>query len=171
MIAALLALLLAAQSAPYEMRGQATWYGSTQRTACVDGFLRTCTPYLSKQDGGRGGELTMYAAVGTFKNFRDKPYEVDVCRLDTYDCVRVVVRDYCDACAKDGDAGRVIDLSPHAFKRLAPLGLGVIRVVVRRVYPARYQTTPSTPRDATTLRVSLEVERERDAGRGVAGTL
>ncbi len=168
MIAALLALLLTAQSAPYEMRGQATWYGSTQPTSCVDGFLRTCSPYLSKKDGGRGGELLMYAAVGTFKNFRDKPYQVDVCRVDTGACVRVVVRDYCEACAKAKRGGRVIDLSPHAFRRLAPLGLGVIRVVVRRVAPERLPRPLETRRPFASRSTSSVEER---AGRGVARAL
>lgn len=171
MIAALLALLLTAQSAPYEMRGQATWYGSTQRTSCVDGFLRTCTPYLSKRDGGRGGELLMYAAVGTFKNFHDKPYQVDVCRVDTGACVRVVVRDYCEACAKAKTGGRVIDLSPYAFRRLAPLGRGVIRVIVRRVVPTRYQTRRSTPQTRRPFASRSTSSVEVGGGRGVAGAL
>ena len=42
------------------------------------------------------------------------------------DCVRVTLIDWC-AC--EGD--RVIDLYGHAFRRLAPLGTGIVRVSVR----------------------------------------
>lgn len=117
--------------------GVATWYGSTSpaKQYCVGGFKNTCSPYKSKADGGRGGELVMYAAVGVWR-FTDKPYRVRVCRKDQpTTCVEVTVRDYCEACRRSlkktwTNKSRVIDLSPSAFSRLAPLGRGIVRVTV-----------------------------------------
>ena len=114
----------------YGVRGRATWYASR----CPDGvpsFLGrrdTCRPYLSKKDGGRGGELVLYAAAGWFR-YGMAPVEAVVYFHATGRSVRVVVRDYCDACAK----GRaVIDLSPTAFIAGGlTLGRGVARVSVR----------------------------------------
>lgn len=108
--------------------GDATWYGDGGR--CHDGYLRTCSPYKSKAQGGRGGELVMYAAVGSWK-WGDKPYDVRVCKRGNQDkCVVVTVRDFCKAC-KNGFG--LIDLSPAAFKKLAPLWRGRIHVVIRAV--------------------------------------
>lgn len=101
-------------------RGDATWYGWGGR--CVDGFKRTCSPYLS-------GERRIYAAVGTWK-WGDKPYAVKVCAVKTGKCVWAIVRDFCRAC-KDGHG--IIDLSPRLFRQLAPLGHGRIKVTVERV--------------------------------------
>lgn len=95
----------------------ATWYGDGGR--CHDGYLRTCSPYLS-------GEQVYYAAVGTWR-WGDTPYMVTVCRKKTTDCVKVWVRDFCRAC-KNGFG--LIDLSPAAFKKLAPLSKGRINVTV-----------------------------------------
>ena len=106
----------------------ATWYGDGGR--CHDGYFRTCSPYKSKAQGGRGGELVMYAAVGSWR-WGDKPYEIRVCKRENQDkCVVVTVRDFCRAC-KNGFG--VIDLSPAAFKKLAPLWRGRIHVVIRSV--------------------------------------
>ena len=97
--------------------GDATWYGDGGR--CHDGYLRTCSPYLS-------GEQVFYAAVGSWR-WGDKPYRVNVCRVSNGRCVVVWVRDFCLACKnKHG----VVDLSPAAFKKLAPLWKGRINVVV-----------------------------------------
>jgi hypothetical protein len=95
----------------------------------------TCSPYLSKEDGGRGGELVRYAAAGWFR-WGMRPVYALVTSLDTGRSTLVLVRDYCAA----ADDGRVIlDLSPVAFTDLwrdgAPdpltLGRGVARVSVR----------------------------------------
>jgi rare lipoprotein A (peptidoglycan hydrolase) len=107
--------------------GQATWYGYTgnKATHCYGGYRNTCSPYLSKEDGGRGGELVMYAAVHGFK-YRDKPYKVRVClHSKPSKCVVVVVRD-----AIGGHSKTLIDLSPAAFIQLAPLSRGVLKVKV-----------------------------------------
>lgn len=101
--------------------GDATWYGDGGR--CHDGYLRTCSPYLS-------GEQVFYAAVGSWR-WGDKPYDVRVCkRGNTRKCVTVTVRDFCRAC-KNGFG--LIDLSPAAFKKLAPLWRGRIHVVIRSI--------------------------------------
>jgi hypothetical protein len=77
----------------------------------------------------------MYAAVGSWR-WKDEPYRVKVCRADDVRvCVVVMVRDYCGRCFKDSKKAwtrnsRAIDLSPAAFKRLAPLHHGLVRVVV-----------------------------------------
>ena len=113
----------------YGVKGRATWYAAR----CPDGvsFLGrtdTCLPYVAKRDGGRGGELVMYAAVGFWRWGMD-PIKAIVYFHATGRSVRVVVRDYCEACAK----GRaVIDLSPTAFLAGGlTLGRGVARVSVR----------------------------------------
>lgn len=101
--------------------GDATWYGDGGR--CHDGYLRTCSPYLS-------GEQVLYAAVGSWR-WGDKPYDLRVCKRGNMDkCVTVRVRDFCLAC-KNGFG--VIDLSPAAFKKLAPLWRGRIHVVIRSI--------------------------------------
>jgi len=101
--------------------GDATWYGDGGR--CHDGYLRTCSPYLS-------GEQVFYAAVGSWR-WGDKPYDIRVCKRGNQDkCVVVTVRDFCRAC-KNGFG--VVDLSPAAFKKLAPLWRGRIHVVIKPV--------------------------------------
>lgn len=112
------------------VKGRATWYASR----CTDGvpsFLGrrdTCRPYLSKEDGGRGGELVLYAAVGWW-SWSMTPVEALVYFHKTGRTVRVVVRDWCGACA----AGRsLIDLSPSVFILGGlTLGEGVAKVSVR----------------------------------------
>ena len=99
--------------------GDATWYGDGGR--CHDEYLRTCSPYLS-------GEQVFYAAVGSWR-WGDKPYDIRVCKRNNPNkCVVVTVRDFCRAC-KNGFG--LIDLSPAAFKKLAPLWRGRIHVVIR----------------------------------------
>lgn len=114
---------------PYGVTGRATWYGAR----CPQGVRYlgrrdTCSPYVSKEDGGRGGELTTYCAQGWFR-YGDQPVDVLVLFVDTGKEVRCTVRDYCDACAK----GRaIIDLSPVVFLAGGlTLGRGVARVSVR----------------------------------------
>jgi hypothetical protein len=133
--------------------GTATWYGSTNsaKQYCVGGFKNTCSPYKSKAQGGRGGELVMYAAVGVWR-FKDKPYRVRVCRKDQpTTCVEVTVRDYCEACRRALDKrwtrkSRAIDLSPSAFSRLAPLGRGVVRVTLVQLPLVSESSSSPAPR-------------------------
>lgn len=113
----------------YGVKGRATWYAAR----CPDGVSHlgrtdTCLPYVAKKHGGRGGELVFYAAVGWWR-YGMTPVEAVVYFHATGSSVRVVVRDYCEACAK----GRaVIDLSPTAFLAGGlTLGRGVAIVSVR----------------------------------------
>ena len=95
----------------------------------MGGRTDTCSPYVAKRNGGRGGERWMYAAVGWFR-WGMKPVEAIVRSKKTGKEVRVIVRDYCQACAE----GRVlIDLSPMAFSigLGLTLGEGIARVEVR----------------------------------------
>ena len=98
------------------------------------GRTDTCTPYKSRATGGRGGELVLYAAVGTFTYYA-KPYRVRVCVRGGTTCVIAVVRDYCHGAWKAlrkpwTSASRVIDLSPELFRQLAPLSRGIVYVEV-----------------------------------------
>jgi hypothetical protein len=124
MIAAILSLSLALCNPVAVGKGDATWYGAVGR--CVDGFLRTCTPYLK-------GERRNYAAVGTWR-WGDKPYTIKVCAKKTGKCVSAVVRDFCRAC-KNGFG--IVDLSPQLFRKLAPLGHGRIVVTVEGIKERR----------------------------------
>lgn len=113
----------------YGVKGRATWYGARCPAGVSHlGRTDTCRPYVAKRDGGRGGELVFYAAVGWWR-WGMTPVEAVVYFHATGRSVRVVVRDYCDACAK----GRaVIDLSPTAFLAGGlTLGRGVAKVSVR----------------------------------------
>lgn len=131
-----LALVLGTPARPLDLdkAGIATWYGH-RCPAGVSylGRVDTCTPYVSKAKGGRGGELVMYAATGEAyhypRNFT--PPRVKVCARDSHKCVVVTVRDQCAGCRADGKGGRVIDLSPTAFIQLAPLGRGILDVTVQ----------------------------------------
>lgn len=115
----------------YGVKGRATWYAAR----CPDGvavlFLGrrdTCTPYVSKKHGGRGGERYYYGAVGWWR-WGMTPVAVELTSLRTGRSVVVIVRDYCKAC----DEGRVlIDISPMAFLDLGlTLGTGVARIELR----------------------------------------
>jgi hypothetical protein len=89
-------------------RGTATWY-------CEDGV----SPCHYAHSGG------MYAAAGAEIRKGDwRGRTVTVCAAS--DCIRVTLIDWC-ACA----GNRVIDLYGDAFRKLAPLGDGVIPVTVR----------------------------------------
>ncbi len=63
-----------------------------------------------------------YAAARSWR-WGERPYQVRVCRLAT--CIVVTVRDHCGC-----PDGRLTDLSPEAFRRLAPLSAGLVRVGV-----------------------------------------
>jgi hypothetical protein len=113
----------------YGVKGRATWYAARCPAGVSHlGRTDTCRPYVAKRDGGRGGELVFYAAVGWWR-WGMTPVEADIFFHATGRVVRVVVRDYCEACAK----GRaVIDLAPLVFLESGlTLGHGVARVSVR----------------------------------------
>lgn len=85
------------------------------------------------------GGTAKLGAVPTFR-YGDTPYRVSVCNRSG-DCVTVRVVSFC------GCGERVIDLSPYAFRQLAPLSRGVIPVTVTRVGgggPAPELTLPPT---------------------------
>lgn len=69
----------------------------------------------------------LYAAVHSYR-FGDPVYDVIV-RVPGGDSVRVRVRDHC-ACYVGTSRERLIDLSPDAFAKLAPLSRGLVRVTV-----------------------------------------
>jgi rare lipoprotein A (peptidoglycan hydrolase) len=80
----------------------------------------TATGEASWYDDGPG----LYAAVHSYR-FGDPRYSVEVCRADNDEvCVTVTVRDHM------ANRERVVDLSPAAFSRLAPLSQGVVQVTV-----------------------------------------
>jgi hypothetical protein len=123
------AAALAPSPTTYGVKGRATWYAARCPAGVSHlGRTDTCRPYVSKRDGGRGGELVMFAAVAWWR-WGMTPVEAIVYFHATGRSVRVVVRDYCEACAK----GRaVIDLSPTAFLAGGlTLGHGVAKVSVR----------------------------------------
>ena len=89
-------------------RGTATWY-------CEDGV----SPCHYAHSGG------MYAAAGAEIRKGDwRGRTVTVCAGS--DCIQVTLIDWC-ACA----GNRVIDLYGDAFRKLAPLGSGIVPVTVR----------------------------------------
>jgi hypothetical protein len=81
-----------------------------------------------------GWDKARLAAVPSFRN-GDKPYLVRVCSATRCTVARVV--SFC-ACGN-----HVIDLSPPAFRNLAPLSRGVVRVTVTRVELPATDTVPS----------------------------
>jgi hypothetical protein len=144
MIAALLAVSLLTQPMPpltphgIPTSGVATWYGARcPQGVSVYGRTDTCTPYKSVKNGGRGGELVLYAAVGSF-TYYDKPYRVRVCLRGSSRCVIATVRDYCHGAWRAlrkpwNSKSRVIDLSPALFRQLAPLSRGVVYVEIKEL--------------------------------------
>ncbi len=75
------------------------------------------------------GVVSWYPAsglVGAVHSWRwgDTPYVITVCSGTV--CIRVTIQDYCQACV----GPRLVDLSDDAFRILAPLSTGVIRVRV-----------------------------------------
>ena len=143
MIGLLLSLVIAGSSgltpetpSGVPVSGVATWYG-TRCPAGVTNYGRvdTCTPYLSKAQGGRGGEQVYYAAVPRWQ-WSHPSFRLRVCRKDDPTrCVIVVARDSCGRCREDikkrwTSRSLAIDLSPAAFRALAPLSRGVVAVVI-----------------------------------------
>ena len=113
----------------YGVKGRATWYGGVCREGTHLGRREACTPYVAKSEGGRGGELWRYCAVGWWR-WGMKPVVVEVYFHATKKTTTCVARDYCQAC----DEGRaIIDLSPLVFLESGglTLGHGVATVSVR----------------------------------------
>jgi rare lipoprotein A (peptidoglycan hydrolase) len=72
--------------------------------------------------------------------YGDRPYYVRVCRTDADRCTTVKVVSSCDC------GIGIIDLSPAAFKDLAPLSVGRVPVTVTRVAPTvEVQAAPAKP--------------------------
>ncbi len=135
MVGLLLAAVISSSAwlIPTPQEGKATWYGARTKAVCYGGHPRTCSPYLSKANGGRGGELHRYCAIKGFRVFRDKPFWVKVTNTKTGKWTTCIVRDYC-ACV----GGGIIDLSPMVFLEIQKsLGLGVVSVRVERLDSTR----------------------------------
>ena len=76
------------------------------------------------------GEQRTYVAVGSFRNFHDKPYLIVVTNRTNGRQALAWVRDHCGRCYSDGKGKRVIDLSPDLFYYLSEghLGWGLLKV-------------------------------------------
>lgn len=136
MIGLLLSAALLSGGSPIDdASSRATWYGAHCVNGTEYGRSDACSPYVSTEDGGRGGELTRFAAVGWYR-FGMPTVQVLVTSLDTGRSIIATVRDYCEACARGNAA---IDLSPVLFSLLWRdgdpdkyiLGIGVARVELR----------------------------------------
>ncbi len=73
------------------------------------------------------GTVSWYPASGMVAaahswQWGDTPYPVRVCSGPV--CITVTVQDYCQGCTH----GRLLDLSDDAFRHLAPLSQGLVRV-------------------------------------------
>jgi len=71
----------------------------------------------------------LYAAVSSW-TWGDERYDLRVCGVDWGVCVTVTVRDFCQ-CYVGTSMERVIDLSPDAFRKLAPLSHGLVTVTIQ----------------------------------------
>lgn len=100
--------------------------------------LSTMNGWASWYDNGPG----LYGAVRSW-HWGDDPYMVLVSsiRNGRIVSVHVMVRDYCQCGSRHG-IPTVIDLSPAAFRELAPLSAGIVRVQVSG--PIRVPLGPST---------------------------
>lgn len=78
----------------------------------------------------------LYAAVPSWR-FGDRPYRVRVVAGDR--SVVVTVRDFCGC-----PGARIIDLSPAAFRELAPLSAGLVAVMVDDLRPGLTPPPTST---------------------------
>jgi len=128
MMALLLAMALVVPSPTPPDKG--TWYGARcPAGVSLYGRTDTCSPYVSRAQGGRGGERVFFAAAGWFRVWHDTPVLAEITNKKNGRKVIVVVRDYCEAC----DKGRVaLDLSPASFIALGlTLEHGVGRIRVR----------------------------------------
>lgn len=120
---------------PDPQAGKATWYGSTSKNKnyqyCYGGHKYTCTPYKTLKQGGWENEVVNYCAIPGFK-YHGKPFWLKITELSTGKVAYCKVRDYCGCVG-----GGIIDLSPVVFLKFAPLGVGVIKVRIERMYGAR----------------------------------
>jgi hypothetical protein len=106
----------------------------------VSGWAAWCAPTPTRCHGWD----TQY--VGAVPSFRhgDDPYAVQVCLAERpATCTHVVVVSFC-ACGDRKGEPTVIDLSPPAFRELAPQTLGIVRVVVSGPIPVPSITLPPT---------------------------
>ena len=87
-------------------------------TSLIAGNASWCAP-TPKYCHGWGG----HSLVGAMPGYTH-PVWAKVCRQDSSVCITVHVISFC-ACGN-----HVIDLSPYAFKRLAPLSRGIVAVEV-----------------------------------------
>lgn len=93
------------------------------------GWATYCAPTATKC---KGWDSQFLGAVPSF-SWGDDPYWVQVCRRDRpATCTHVLVVSYC-ACGDRRGIPTVIDLSVPAFRELARLGTGIVRVTVERV--------------------------------------
>lgn len=111
--------------------------------AIVLGLIANVTSFAGRAsyyDDGPG----LYAAVHSFR-FGNPRYKLTVCRADDpRRCVTVVVRDHCQ-CLVGTASERIIDLSPSAFERLAPLSVGLVKVTIGGRAPATNPTAKPVP--------------------------
>ena len=91
--------------------------------------VREISGIASWYDDGRGG---LRAAAGPALQVGDwRGRTVEVCRADApRGCVAVTLNDWCQ-CYAGTRTERIIDLSPAAFRALAPLSRGLVRVEIR----------------------------------------
>jgi hypothetical protein len=104
-------------------------------SALIGGKATWCAPTPTHCQSWGGGALV--GAVPSF-SYGDEPYLAEVCSGGA--CVTVTVVSYC-ACGDRGGEPTVIDLSPAAFSRLAPLSAGVIDVTMESGGPAALPPT------------------------------
>lgn len=86
------------------------------------GIATYCAPTPTRCQSWGGS--AMLGAVPSFR-WGDEPYRVRVCRTSgPAACATVTVVSYCGC-----PDGRIIDLSPTAFRQLAPLSAGIVWVI------------------------------------------
>jgi rare lipoprotein A (peptidoglycan hydrolase) len=101
-------------------------------TLILSAWLLTSTPIAPPTDTAVTGMASwysdgpgLYAAVPSW-HYGDTPYRIRVSGNGR--SVVVTVRDFCGC-----PGNRVVDLSPAAFSRLAPLSAGLVRVTIERM--------------------------------------
>lgn len=95
----------------------------TEPPAIEAGLASYCAPTPTRCQSW-GGDAHL-AAVPSFR-YGDRPYRVTVCRQDDLSrCTTVRVVSFC------GCGNKIIDLSPAAFRELAPLSRGIVPVTVQ----------------------------------------
>lgn len=97
-------------------------------TSLEAGYATWCAPTPTHCQGW-GGE----AHVGAVPGYHGPRYAAKVCREDDpARCVTVTVLSWC-ACGQRHGRDTVIDLSPAAFRELAPTSRGIVLVTVESV--------------------------------------